>query len=94
MTYPMAGFKPLVIESFRNITFDNILYTRRLRISGMNACILDEGLQSYIYQQRTRFVVLDTPDIIKACEILEIEYKEINTYFEIDLDMCSFKSVP
>jgi hypothetical protein len=53
--------------------------------------MLDEVLGTHIATQRTQFVVLDLSDIEKACIILGIEYKPINTYFSIDENVYSFK---
>lgn len=90
----LKGFKPLVVESFRKVVYNNTEYKRRLRINRFNALLLDEYLGTYIAYQGCKFVVLDDEDIKKACLFLGIEYKPISTYFHIDLDMCSFSLVP
>lgn len=86
---------PLVIESFRNKEFEGIVYKRRLRISPFTAMLIDNALGTFVRLNgyNTRFVVLDSAeDIKRACEVLCIPYKEVNTYFDIDLGMCSFSS--
>lgn len=94
--YPLEKFKPLVIESYRQKDYNGITYKRRLRISRFNAFMIDEVIGTHVGMNGalTRFVVLDLEDIEKACNVLEIEYKPVNTYFDIDLDMCSFREVP
>ncbi len=87
--------KPLVKESFRNKEFEGVIYKRRLRISPYNAILIDKALGTFIQANgyKTRFVVLDAvEDIKKACEVLCVPYKEFNTYFDIDLSMCSFRA--
>lgn len=91
LSYPIPNKTPLVIESNTPIKFNLITYKRRLRISRFNAFMLDEVLGTFIGSQRTQFVVLDLSDIEKACVILGIEYKPINTYICIDPTVCSFK---
>jgi hypothetical protein len=90
LVYPITNKKPLVIESYRPIKYNLITYKRRLRISRFNAFMLDEVLGTFIALQRTQFVVLDLQDIEKACIVLGIEYKPVNTYFCIDPTICSF----
>lgn len=92
--YPMKGFKPLVIESYRSKEYNGAIYKRRLRINRFNALLIDEVLGSHLGHSETRFVVLDAPDIEKACQLLGIEYKPVNTYFDIDYQMCAFSEVP
>jgi hypothetical protein len=94
LQYPMKGFTPLVIESFRKITFQGKTFSRRLRISRFNAFMIDEVIGTFVGRQTTQFVVLDMPDIEKACKILGIEFKPVETYFCIDTNMCSFKTGP
>jgi hypothetical protein len=91
LVYPISNREPLVIESYKPIQHNLITYKRRLRISRFNAFMLDEVLGTFIGSQKTQFVVLDLNDIEKACVILKIEYKPINTYFIIDENVCSFK---
>ena len=90
----MRVVKPLVIESFRKVVYNNTEYKRRLRISGYNALLIDSKLGTNLYHSGSRFVVLDLDDIEKACDILCIPFKEVNTYFCIDSNLCSFSSVP
>lgn len=94
MEYPLKGFKPLVIESHRHVAYNGTTYSRRLRISRHNAFLVDEVIGTNIGRQNTRFVVLDADDAEKACKVLGIKYKPQNTYFEIDLKMCSFSEIP
>lgn len=94
LTYPMKGFKPLVIESYRHKEYNGATYTRRLRINRFNAFMIDEALGTNLGYAQTRFVILDADDIKKACQVLGIEYKPVNTYFDIDYSMCSFSEVP
>ena len=92
--YPLEKFKPLVIESFRNKDYNGTTYKRRLRINRFNAFLIDEVLGTHLGHSETRFVVLDTNDIRKACQVLGVEHKPVNTYFDIDYRMCSFSEVP
>lgn len=94
LNYPMKGFTPLVIESFRKITFQEKIFQRRLRISRFNAMMIDEVIGTFVGRQTAQFVVLDLPDIEKACKVLGIEFKSVETYFCIDTQMQSFKTVP
>ena len=91
LVYPISNREPLVIESYKPIQHNLITYKRKLRISRFNAFMLDEVLGTHIATQRTQFIVLDLSDIEKACIILGIEYKPINTYFSIDENVYSFK---
>ena len=43
----MRVAKPLVIESFRKVIYNNTEYKRRLRISGYNALLIDSNLCSF-----------------------------------------------
>jgi len=88
LQYSLSNFKPLVIESYRHITFKGETYKRRLRISKFNAQLIDQAINTHIAEQNTRFVVLDLDDIKKVCEFLNIDFKSINTYFDINLQMC------
>ena len=94
--YPWKGFKPLVIESYRAKIHQGTEYKRRLRINRMNAQLIDDQLGTHLRENsfQTRFIVLDLEDIKKACTILEIDFKPINTYFCIDSKMESFSQVP
>lgn len=94
LKYPLDKFTPLVVESFKNKSYNGVIYKRRLRINRFNAFMIDEILGSHLGHSETRFVVLDTDDIIKACQVLGVEYKPVNTYFDIDLQMCSFSKIP
>jgi hypothetical protein len=94
LKYPLEKFKPLVIESYRNKDYNGTTYKRRLRINRFNALMIDEILGTHLGHSETRFVVLDTDDIIKACQVLGVEYKPVNTYFDIDYAMCAFREVP
>lgn len=87
-----VNITPLVIESYRKVNFKGKIYSRRLRISPFTAMLIDERLGTHIRLNgyRTKFVVLDLVDIKKACVILKIKYKPVDTYFHIDLKMCSF----
>ena len=93
LKYPFEKFKPLVVQSYRNKDYNGITYKRRLRINRFNAFLLDELLGTNMGYCATRFVVLDTADVKKACEVLGVEYKPA-TYFEVDYKMCSFSQVP
>ena len=92
LIYPIPNRKPLVVESYKSITYNLTEYKRRLRISRFNAFMIDEVLGTFIGLQKTQFVVLDLEDIEKACAVLGIKYKPMNTYFCIDSNMCSFSS--
>ncbi len=93
--YPLPGFKPLVRESFRKVTFKGSVYSRRIRINGFNALQIDQILGTQINHQYTKFVVLDSEDMQKVCEILEIVFNpEYRYYLHIDRDMQSFSKVP
>lgn len=90
LVYPIPNKKPLVIESYKAVKYNLVTYKRRLRISRFNAFMLDEVLGTHIATQRTQFVVLDLDDIQKACIVLGIEFKPVNTYFCVDTTMCNF----
>lgn len=92
--YPMKGFKPLVRESYRSKEYNGVIYKRRLRINRFNAFMIDEVLGTNLGHSGTRFVVLDLEDIEKACKILSVPFKPVNTYFDIDYRMLSFSEVP
>jgi len=95
LKYPLEKFKPLVIESYRSKDYNGTTYKRRLRVSRYNAMLVDEVIGTrYGRQDEFRFVVVDAGDIEKVCKILGIEYKPVNTYFDINLQMCSFSEVP
>ncbi len=89
--YSLDNFKPLVIESYRKIEYKDKTYKRRLRISKMNALLIDEKFGFFIAKQNVKFVVMDLCDIEKICSYLGIEYKPIETYFKIDPNMCTFQ---
>jgi hypothetical protein len=90
IVYPIPNRKPLVVESYKSITFNLKEYKRRLRISRFNAFMIDEVIGTHIGLQKTQFVVLDIEDIQKACLVLGIAFKDVETYFCIDENMCSF----
>ncbi len=90
LSYPIPNKIPLVIESNTSVNFNLITYKRRLKISRFNAFMIDEVLGTLIGSQKTQFIFLDLESIKKACIILGIEYKPINTYLCIDT-MYNFK---
>lgn len=96
LRYPIAGFKPLVIESYRRKECSGTTYVRRLRINRFNAFMIDEvlGTRVGMASKQTRFVVLGLEDAEKACQVLGVECKPVNTYFDIDFRMCSFNKTP
>jgi hypothetical protein len=87
-------FKPLVVESFRRIQHNGIIYNRRLRISGMTTLLLDEVLGTDMYYSKTEFVLLGYDAVEIVCNTLQIPYKTMNTYIKIDSNMCSYSSGP
>ena len=74
--------------------YNGIEYKRRLRINGYTTLLLDEVLGTEMYKMRTKFVVLDYNDLEKVCDSLQISFKPVNTYIQVDLQMCSFSSIP
>jgi hypothetical protein len=94
--FRLAGFEPLVKISYRHIEYQNKTYKRRLRVNRFTAHLIDEDLGTNLFNlsKQFRFLVLDDEDIKKVCELLKIEYKEINTYLDIDFTMQSFKNIP
>jgi hypothetical protein len=52
--------------------------------------MIDEVIGTHIGLQKTQFVVLDKEDIQKACLVLGIAFKDVETYFCVDENMCSF----
>ena len=48
LQYSLSNFKPLVIESYRHITFKGETYKRRLRISKFNAQLIDQAINTHI----------------------------------------------
>lgn len=87
----MTNFKPLVFISNRKLSFDSEIYSRRLRISGYTAIILDEKFRTNFYSERfKKFLPISKPILKSVCEFLEIEYKDVNTYLFVDIDTLSF----
>ena len=91
LSYPITDKKPLVIESKQPVSFNLVTYKRKLRISRFNAFMIDEVIGTNIGSQTTQFVFLDIEEVKKVCVILDIEFKNINTYFCIDATIYNFK---